>query len=397
MTDELVHVDDESFSELDITEVGHYKYAEDLSTFIWCVGFRVGKGPKHFWIPPHFPWPESLLQRIRERLATWGGKLYYTFECPPELANAKRLGAHNASFERTMGNGHPGRAINFPRTEIRQWVCTAAKARASGLPGALGDVAKELGTHPKSKSGRNTMLKLCRPRKPTKDDPNTICLPERYPDDFFELFEYNMDDVDAECGVDEALPDLTDSEYETWVLDQQINDRGVLTDPPYIADAQAIIAEYRREMEKLCLELTGCECLDGHDEKHCRALLPTQRDKIADWVRDHGYPQLENMQAETVERLCAEGSGVPPDAQKMLRLYATYGMKAISKFDVMLAARCHDDRVRGMFIFYGAGTGRWSSVLIQLQNLFRPVIKNVKFAISVVQARSLALLRAMFQ
>jgi DNA polymerase bacteriophage-type len=395
MSGELTHVDFESFSEADITEVGAYKYAEDISTFIWCVGYKVGDGPKHFWIPPHFEWPKPLLDRIEERLATWGGKLHYGFRCPADISNA--LAAHNAGFERTMGNGHPGKAINFPQTDIRQWKCTAAKARASGLPGALGDVAQELKTHPKSKAGRNTMLKLCRPRKPTKDDPNTICLPERYPDDFYELFEYNMDDVEAEYGVDIALPDLTPAEYETWALDQKINDRGVLVDPAYIADAQVIIEEYRREMEKLCLELTGCECLDGHNEKKCRALLPTQRDRIAEWIRtEGGYGALENMQAETVERLCASDSGVPPKAQQMLRLYATYGMKAISKFDVMLAARCNDDRVRGMFIFYGAGTGRWSSVLIQLQNLFRPVIKNVQFAISVIQTRSLALLRAMF-
>jgi len=363
------------------------------------VGFRVGNGPKHFWVPPHFPWPKELQQRIRERLATWGGKLYYQFEGPPDLTTAKRFGAFNAAFERTMFNGHPGRAINFPRTEITQWVCSLAKARASGVPGSLGHVAKELGTHGKNEGGRNTMLKLCRPRKPTKDDPNTICLPENYPDDFFELFEYNMDDVESETGVDDLLPDLTPSEYETWVLDQKINDRGVLIDPAFIADAQVIIAEYRREMELLCLEMSGCTCSGEHKlgSEKCSGFLPTQRERVADWIRANGYPYLDNMQAETVERLCASDSNVPPLPQKMLRLYATYGMKSISKFDVMLKAACADGRVRGMFNYYGAGTGRWSSGLIQLQNMARGVIKNVKFAVECIQTRSLAWLRAMFQ
>jgi hypothetical protein len=47
----------------------------------------------------------------------------------------------------------------------------------------------------------------------------------------------------------------------------------------------------------------------------------------------------------------------------------------------MLEAMCADKRLRGMFLHYGAGTGRWSSLIVQLQNLYRPVIKDTDTAI----------------
>jgi DNA polymerase len=401
------HGDIESFSECDISEAGAYRYAEDISTFIWCYGWCEGAGPKNFWATG-LPWPEDLLARIREHLAQWGGTLYHGDECPAPIREwfeaGKQIGAHNAGFERTMLNGHPGQVLGVPKTPIKQWMCTAAKSRAHGLPGALGEVAKALGTHSKNEAGRANMLMVCRPKKASKKDPSTMYTPMQHPEKFWELFLYNMDDVEAERAIDQAVPDLGMKLQQEWELDQLINDRGVKVDLDYVADARVVIAEYRAELIKHCLKITGCTCPEGEHtpkpqgpEKYvCPGFMPSQREKVAEYVRKNGYPELPNMQAETVEKALEKGSKIPDAAKKMLNIFYTYGMKAISKFDTMVIAACEDGRVRGMFIFCGAGTGRWSSVIIQLQNMARGVIKNVNFAIEVIQHRSLSWLRAMF-
>src|SRR6185312_7358017 len=59
----------------------------------------------------------------------------------------------------------------------------------------------------------------------------------------------------------------------------------------------------------------------------------------------------------------------------------------------MLAAVCSDSRLRGMFLFYGAATGRWSSLIVQLQNLMRPLIKDPNTAIAAFAERVLDSIR----
>ena len=56
-------------------------------------------------------------------------------------------------------------------------------------------------------------------------------------------------------------------------------------------------------------------------------------------------------------------------------------MKAVAKFDSALRAVNFDGRLRGMFTYYGANTGRWAGTIVQLQNLFRPVIDDPETAV----------------
>ena len=105
-------------------------------------------------------------------------------------------------------------------------------------------------------------------------------------------------------------------------------------------------------------------------------------------MRAHGYPQLTDLQAETVNT-AGRDPACPPEVKRLLRLFSTYNMKAVSKYDTMLKAVCADGRLRGMFLYHGAGTGRWASLIVQLQNLFRPVVDDVDAAIESFGTRDL--------
>ena len=380
-----LHLDTEVYSEVNLKDAGVYRYAEHESTELLVACYAFDDGPVTVWIPQWLPpggsreW-EDIGLRIKARLQP-GDRVIIDFRIPADLFNHIEAGgevwAHNAQFERVVLNGTAGRKLDFPHIKIEQTRCTAAKMRVHGLPAALEDAASALGTAAKDLTGKGVMLQLCRPRSGEVKRYDPI----EHSDKYVQLFSYCADDVRAERGIDNVVPDLTPNEQKVYELDQRANDRGILVDTEMIADVQFLIDQYKAEMEALCCEWAGVK--------------PTQREKIAEWVRANGYPQLPDMTADTV-RKCVKDENCPEPVKNVLKLYSTYGMKAVSKYPRMLEAMCADKRLRGMFLHYGAGTGRWSSFIVQLQNLFRPVIKDTDVAIEAMKARDLDWIRMLY-
>lgn len=353
-----VHLDIETYSECDLGSAGVYRYAEHPSTQVLCFSYAFSDLPTNVWSwRPGDPLPARLVQHIES-----GGEL----RC------------HNAQFERVVLNGVAGQAIGFPHISIEQCVCTMAKMAAHGLPRALGDAAEALGASPKSIEGKIVMLQLCKPRKKHPDGRYT---PENSPEKFAILYKYCEADVEAEADIDSRVPDLSAEEQQVYVLDQKINQRGIAIDLKAIADIKAVIETYKAFLAAELQKYTGC--------------APTQRAKIADWIRANGYPGLTDMQAETVKAL-AKNPNIPGPVKRVLSIYSTYNMKAVMKYDAMLDAVCADGRIRGMFLFLGAGTGRWSSLIVQLQNLFRPLIDDPDVAIAAFASRDLDWIRSLY-
>jgi DNA polymerase len=391
-----IHIDIESYSEESLKKAGMYKYSEHVSTEIWEVCWSQGDGPVNVWIPwgaYDWQWDEFDEQYFIDGITAWAvrkkvdlGDIYITPECPPELVeHAKKGGqfrAHNSGFERTMLNGKPGQQIQFPHTEIDQWVCTASMAAAHSLPRALGNVATELESHGKDQVGKQDMLAICKPRT-GKIKRYT---PQNAPDRFVRAYCYCIDDVLAERGIDKLIPDLSPHEQKVFFLDQLINDRGVRVDLPAVANVQVLIKKYKIYLKKRCREIT--------EEFGGTPINPSQTEKIANWIREQGYP-MENLQAATMKAAVADKK-VPPQVKKVVSIRLLDSMKAISKYNAMERAVMADGRLHGMFLYHGAGTGRWSSMIVQLQNLFRPIIKDPENAIEAFNERELDWIRALY-
>jgi DNA polymerase len=362
----VCHLDIESYSEAELTTVGAYKYAEDPSTEILCFGFAFDDDEVRQWTPGN-PLPEDLVAHIEA-----GGEL----RC------------HNASFERVVLNGVAGQKIGFPHIRVEQTVCTAVKAAANGIPRSLAEGAKALGTAPKDDSGRIPMLQCAKPRKPTKADPSTRWTLENAPEKFAALYAYNLDDVKAERELDNALPDIDANEQRLYCLDQVINDRGWRIDIEAVGNILFVVELYKAQLAVQCEELTR-DWLTGE------GLKPTQREKIADWVRANGFPGLVDMTADYIRSVVLRDD-VPEIVKRLLRIYSTYGAKATSKLQTMLDMVCADGRLHGMFMFYGAATGRWSSTGVQLQNLARGWIKDPGVAIEAFAARNIEFIQFLY-
>lgn len=375
-------LDIETFSRCDLKKAGLYKYAEDESTDILCACWAIDDGPVHAWIP------SADFTFCAENI---DGKVYVGPEVPFHLSDAINcmidVHAWNAMFERRVLLGPAGQRYGFPKLDIRQMRCSMHRARVHGLPGALEDSAEVLDAPvKKDKAGQNAMRYLCKPRK----DGSQSNAENEY-ERFVKLVAYCADDVRAERAVDNIVPPLSAAELDVYRMDQEINDRGVKIDVAAVEDLISIVEQYKQQLLQRCLELTSdpfalCPAKGG--------VKPSQAGALAEWIRSNGFPELENLQADTVRKALLKP--LPDNIKAVLKLYSTYNMKSVTKLPVMLRALCKDGRIHGMFLVYGAGTGRWSSIIVQLQNLLRPVIDDPDTAILAMRLRSLDWVRALY-
>lgn len=377
-----LHLDLETFSEAPLKKTGLYRYAEDPSTEILCACYAFDAEEVKLWVPiAEWDLPREITDQLQAKMP---GLWVAQDQCPEKLSDwilsRKEIRSHNFQFERTIINGHAGRRLRIPAISISQGVCTAAKAATYGLPRALGNAALALGTYPKSEDGKAGMMQLAKPCQVTKKRPLGRYTPFTDPEKFIHLYDYCGDDVRAERDLDDHIPDISPSEQRDWELDQKINDRGVRVDRESVENCQFLIEEHKANIEKEFIELTG--------------VRPSQTGEVAAWVRAHGC-DIENLQKDTVAFAVLDPN-VPKNVKHVLVLRSIHASKAVAKYPAILKALMKDDRIRGMFLYYGAHSGRWSSMIVQLQNLFRGAINDPDTAIEMYRARSLDFIKAMY-
>ena len=154
-----LHIDLETYSELDIREVGAYKYVNHDSFEILLLAYAFDNEPV------------SIIDLAQGE------------EIPSSVLNALfdysiTKVAHNANFERTCLSKVIGLMIPS------QWRCTAVRASTLGLPRSLADVGKVLGLaedQQKMKIGKSLIAYFCKPCKPTiKNHGRTRNLPHQH-------------------------------------------------------------------------------------------------------------------------------------------------------------------------------------------------------------------------
>jgi DNA polymerase len=332
-----VYIDIETRSRCNLVKQGVYRYAEDPSTEILCIAWAVNDEPVKLWNQ----WDEYCddLDELAELMHRQG----------------VTLSAYNANFERVVLNSHAGQSLGLPVTCIDQWTCTAVQAALHALPRALGDCAKALRTRPKSEAGKKVMMALCKPRTAGKMK-GVFWEYEDRPEDFHILGEYNIDDVEAERSIARYLPALPRSEQAMWELDQKINDRGIKVDLDLATFITETWPQVKERLNEECLKLTG-------------DIGVTQVGLLTKWLG------LSNLRADTVKKELAKNR-LSRKKMRVLELRAEASKTSVTKFNTLMGAVCMDGRLRGMFLFHGAQTGRWTGRIVQLHNLPRNTSKH---------------------
>jgi DNA polymerase len=342
-TTAIGHLDFETFSELDVRKVGAYRYARHPSTEVLICAWQLpGMTQPAVWLPR--------TQRPPARLMGW-------------VRGGGRFGAHNAAFERcvwrwALSRQHP----DIPEVKDSQWVCTAAKAAASGLPRSLEKALKAMQMPVlKDEEGAKLINVFCKPRKPTKKDPRTRILPEH--DVRFQRFiEYCQQDVRGEVALDNALPDLIPRQRRMFILDMAMNDRGLPIDLPLVKKALGVVQALERDIAAQVQALTG-------------GVRATQVAKMLELFAERGL-DLENMRKETITQALKDDT-LDETTKRLLELRVEAGKASTKKLVSMLACADPDDWVvQGGFLYHGAHTGRYAGRLVQPHNFIRGLLKD---------------------
>lgn len=294
---------------------------------------------------------------------------------PPRITrhiqDGGELRAWNAQFERVIWNEIMRKRYIAPPVHIEQWVCTAAEAAAMALPRHLAGAAAVLGVgQDKDKKGHELMLRMCRPRS-TSDDGTLVWwdVEERKK----RLFEYCRQDVRVERAASKALRRLTDHERRIYILDQRMNDRGICIDRPLIRAAQNVAYEGVKRANATIARLT-----------HNPEMAVTSVAKLAEWVNAQGVTTAGIAKARVRELLDGE---LPDDVRTVLELRAEAGRSSVAKLTSMLEVACtSDDRARGLMLYHGASTGRWTGKLIQPHNFPKGEVADIESFIHPVMA-----------
>ncbi len=327
-----VHLDFETRSQANLTDVGAYRYSEDYTTEILCASYCVDDGPIITLEGDYSP-------------------LNFLAGCGAVFV------AHNAQFEMSIWNNILVKRRGFEELPPDRWECTMAKALARGYPASLDEAAKALGLSVrKDAEGRKVMLKMSKPRTPTKKDPDTKWHFSR--EDFEKLKAYNRTDVEVERLLDVKLPPLNFKERKIWVLCQEINQRGLPVDLELAEKATALWSTHVQIINEKINELTGGQVKSA-----------TQSIAITKWIRDKGV-NIAGVTKEEVAKILEQD--IPEECRLLLSYRQQASSTSVAKYETFLEATCADHRLRGAFQYHGAGTGRWAGRLIQPQNLFNP-------------------------
>lgn len=265
--------------------------------------------------------------------------------------------AHNAAFELALWNFVCVPTLDWPRLRPEQTRCTMAMAYAMALPGALANAAPALGIEQrKDAAGGRVMLQLCKPR-----DDGRLWVPADDPAKFQILYDYCKQDVVVERAMHARLLELAPYEQNLWVLDQQINQRGVAVDFAGIDAAIRLIESEKGRLNAEMLKATGGVV------GSC-----TEVQLMVKWIRLQGVEMKGLAKADVIDALAENLEAVPAKVRRVLEIRQEAAKTSTSKITAMRERANADGRVRGIHQYHGANTGRWAGRGIQTQNLPRP-------------------------
>lgn len=347
-------VDIETYSSIDLTKSGVYRYVEAPDFDILLIGFSVDGGPVEVidCTDRHNNYEE-------ERKIVQFKKHLYDPECIKQ--------AFNANFERTCLAKWLGKEM-----PPREWRCTMIKCLTMGLPGNLAGAGMALGLPEeqlKDPQGKALIQYFSKPCKPTRvNGQRTRNLPEHAPDKWKLYIEYNRQDVVTEMAIDSMLSiyKTIETEQELWNLDQEMNDQGVRIDVDMVDKIVNYDAVRKEELQREAQEITGLN-------------NPNSLAQLKKWLDDQGMP----MTSVTKDTIAAALSlqYIPDNVRRVLEIRTALGKTSTAKYSTMLDAVCDDHRLRGILQFYGANrSGRWAGRLVQTHNLARNSLPDLDLA-----------------
>ena len=344
-------IDIETYSDIDLSKCGVYKYAESENFEILLFGYAVNGGEVQVVdLANGEKLPIDIIAAMTDDTVTkW---------------------AFNSSFERVclsawLRRNYPEHFYSYSIKEDTvgkyidplAWKCSMIWSAYMGMPLSLAGAGAVLGLEEqKLKEGKDLIRYFCVPCKPTKTNGGrNRNLPHHDKAKWDTFVFYNKRDVEVEMSIQKKLAKfpVPDFVWDEFHLDQEINDRGIALDMKVVEEAIEMDARSKAELNIAMKKLTQ---LDN----------PNSVQQMKQWLSNNGL-ETDTLGKKAVAELL---KNVPKQLRMVLSLRQQLAKSSVKKYQAMQNAVCADGRARGMFQFYGANrSGRWAGRMIQFQNL----------------------------
>lgn len=362
--------DIESFSPAQLAKTGVYPYCEHPDFELLLFGYSVDGGPvKVVDLAGGQSMPDEVLAALVDPgVVKW---------------------AHNAAFERVCLSAwirrHHPELLGEGFLDPRQWRCTMIWSAYLGLPMSLDAVATVLKLDvQKDGAGKKLIKQFCTPAAPSvlnggkRRNP-----PSADPTGWAHFIDYNRRDVEVEQAIHDRLAcfPMPESEWDTYALDQRINDAGILLDHTLVDNAVAVDEHHRNASLARAQTLTGLE-------------NPNSPIQLKQWLQTNGC-ELESLAKADVDAALDTATGA---VKEVLELRGDLAKSSVKKYQAMQNVAGSDGRARGLIQFYGAGrTGRFAGRLVQVQNLPRNYLTDLDQARTLVRTGNLDALELLYE
>ena len=349
-----LEIDIETYSSINLQKSGVYRYVEADDFEIMLFGYSVDGGEvKVIDLMAGEKIPGDILDALTdEDITKW---------------------AFNAQFERVCLSrylGYPFGSYLNPSS----WKCSMVWSAYMGLPLSLEGVGAVLGLEKqKLTEGKDLIRYFCVPCNPTKTNGGrNRNLPSDEMEKWRKFIAYNKRDVETEMLIQQRLIKfpVPVEIWDEYLLDQEINDRGIKVDMDFVKQA---IATDEISYTKLMSQMQEITELDN----------PNSVQQMKGWLAENGL-ETDTLGKKAVAELLKDA---PDDLSEVLKLRQQLAKSSVKKYTAMENAVCADSRARGMFQFYGANrTGRFAGRLVQLQNLPQNHMPDLKEARGIVKS-----------
>lgn len=337
-------IDIETYSSINLATSGVYKYAEAPDFDILLFGYSIDGAE-----------PQVVDLANGERLQPE----ILTALTDPQVIKT----AFNAAFERVCISAwlrkYHRQILADGFLDPSQWRCTMVTCAYLGLPLSLEHAAIVLGlAQQKDAAGKKLINQFCTPDKHGQQT-----LPGTQVESWLAFKNYNAQDVRTELAIAQRLAtyEIPEAEWETYALDQRINDIGIMLDSTLVAKAIRCDETYRAKTLKRARELTGLE-------------NPNSSIQLKEWLTSNDCP-VDGLTKADVTKALATATGA---TREVLELRSALAKSSVKKYQAMKNVTGSDERARGLIQFYGASrTGRFAGRLIQVQNLPRNYLPDL--------------------
>ena len=332
-------MDYETYSLLDLKEVGLDNYVNDPSTGISMLAYAFDTGEIKQWLPHMSKPPKELIDALRN----------------PNILKISWYASFEFEFTNVVLPRYVGEPLVVP---IEQWRDPIILAHNMSLPGKLEQVGTilKLKEQKNSERGKELVKMFCQPVSKGGDmtlfgiAPPLFRTHESHPREFKEYCEYNIQDIRAEREawyymLRFPMPEI---EWQGWILDQKINRRGMPGRRDLAEKGLRLAEKYLTIQRAKVKALTNLKNINS----------PAQ---VKAWAKERGYP-WNSLNAKYVDAELADpASKITPELREVLIIRKTCTKSSYKKLERFLQILSKDNRLRYQFRYMGAPrTGRWA-------------------------------------